>query len=85
MPQFLDHHPTAHSALTEEAVEQLRNHIRAETPDDFGVKWLSVYVTANGQGYCISEAPNAEAVVKSHELMGYLIETTDVMEVANLT
>jgi hypothetical protein len=76
VPQFLDHHPTAHSALTEEAVEQLRNHIRDETPDDFGV---------NGQGYCISEAPNAEAVVKSHELMGYLIETTDVMEVANLT
>jgi hypothetical protein len=29
--------------------------------------------------------PNAEAVVKSHELMGYLIEATDVIEVASLT
>jgi hypothetical protein len=26
------------------------NHIRAEAPDDFGVKWLSVYVAANGKG-----------------------------------
>jgi hypothetical protein len=85
VPQFLDHHPTAHAALTEEAVEQLRNHIRAETPDDFGVNWLSVHVATNGEGYCISEAPNAEAVVKSHELMGYLIETIDVIEVASLT
>jgi hypothetical protein len=83
--QFLDHHPTAHATLTEESVEQLRNHIRAETPDDFGVKLLSVYVAMNGEGYCVSEAPNAEAVVKSHELMGYLIETTDVIEVASLT
>ncbi|MDQ4102938.1 MAG: hypothetical protein M3186_04240 [Actinomycetota bacterium] len=85
MAQFLDHHPTAHATLTEESVEQLRNHIRAETPDDFGVKLLSVYVAVNGEGYCVSEAPNAEAVVKSHELMGYLIETTDVIEVASLT
>jgi Protein of unknown function (DUF4242) len=84
VPQFLDHHPTTHATLTEEAVEELRKHIRAETPDDFGVKWLSIYVAVNGEGYCLSEAPNAEAVVKSHELMGYLIETTDVIEVASL-
>jgi hypothetical protein len=35
--------------LIEEAVEELRKHIRAETPDDFGVKWLSIYVTVNGE------------------------------------
>jgi len=52
VPQFLDH-PTAHATLTEEAVEKLRKHIRAETPDDFGVKWLSVYVAVNGEGYCL--------------------------------
>lgn len=85
MTQFLDRHPTAHATLTEEAVEQLRNHIRADTPDDFGVKWLSVYVAVNGEGYCISEAPNAQAVVRSHELMGYLIDTIDVIEVTSLT
>jgi hypothetical protein len=70
--------------MTEEAVERLREHIKAQAADEFGVKWLHVYVAVNGEGYCISQAPNAEAVVKSHELMGYLIDTTDVIEVANL-
>jgi hypothetical protein len=28
---------------------------------------------------------HAEAVVKSHEALGYLIETTDVIEVTSLT
>jgi hypothetical protein len=84
VPEFLDHHPTAHATMTEESVQQLRNHIAAQTPDEFGVKWLHVYVAVNGEGYCISEAPNADAVVKSHESMGYLIDTMDVIEVANL-
>ncbi len=85
VPQFLDHHPIAHATVTEEAVEELRTQIRAETLNDFGVKWLSAFVAANGEGYCLSDAPNAEAVVKSHEVLGYLIETTDVIEVTSLT
>ena len=40
MPQFLDHHPIAHASLSEEAVEEIRTQIRAETPDDFGVKMV---------------------------------------------
>jgi translation elongation factor EF-1beta len=67
-----------------DVVEELRRHIRAKTPDGFGVKWLNIYVAVNGEGYCLSGAPNTEAVAKSHELMGYLIETTDVIEVASL-
>jgi hypothetical protein len=66
-------------------VEGLRKRIRAETPDDFGVQWLSVYATVNGEGFFFSEAPSVEAVVKSPEIMGYLIEATDVIEVAGLT
>jgi hypothetical protein len=84
MPQFLDHHPLAHAALTEEAVERVKAQILAEAPDDFGVKWLSAFVAINGDGYCLSEAPNAEAVVKTHEEKGYLIEETDVIEVTSL-
>jgi hypothetical protein len=73
VPQFLDHHPLAHAALTEEAVEQVRTHIVAGTPDEFGVKWFSAFVVTNGEGYFLTEAPHAEAVVKSHEVMGYLL------------
>lgn len=85
MPQYLDHHPIAHATLTEEAVEELRAHIRNETPDNFGVKWLGAYVAANGEGYCLSEAPNMEAVVRSHEGLGYLIEEEDIIEVTSVT
>ncbi len=49
MPQFLDPHPRAHTTLTEEAVEELRKHIRAETPDDFRVKWLSICDSEQGR------------------------------------
>ena len=84
MPQFFDQHPVAHASLTEEAVEAMRAQIKATTPDDFGVKLLSTFVAINGQGYCISEAPDAEAVVKSHEAKGYLIDSMDVIEITSL-
>jgi hypothetical protein len=45
---------------------------------------LSVFVAVNGQGYCLSEAPDVEAVVKSHEAKGYLIDPMDVVQVASL-
>jgi hypothetical protein len=54
MPQFLDHHPLAHAALTEEAVERVKAQILAEAPDDFGVKWLGAFAAINGDGYCLS-------------------------------
>lgn len=84
MPQFLDQHPLAHASLTEEAVEAMRAQMKAEAPDDFGVRLLSVFVAINGQGYCLSEAPDVEAVVKSHEAKGYLIDAMDVVEGASL-
>ncbi|MCA1674997.1 MAG: DUF4242 domain-containing protein [Actinobacteria bacterium] len=84
MPQFFDQHPLAHASLTEEAVEAMRAQMKAEAPDDFGVRLLSVFVAVNGQGYCLSEAPDVEAVVKSHEAKGYLIDAMDVVQVASL-
>ncbi len=38
MPRFLDHHPVAHSATADVALQALQNQIRAAEPDDFGVK-----------------------------------------------
>jgi hypothetical protein len=71
--------------LTEEAVEAMRTQMKAEAPDDFGVRLLSAFMAVNGQGYCISEAPDPEAVVKSHEAKGYLIDAMDVVQVTSLT
>jgi hypothetical protein len=84
MPRFLDQHPIAHASLTNEAVEAMRARIQAGTPDNFGVALLNAFVAANGVGYCLSEAPSAEAVVESHGALGYLIDTDNVVEVTTL-
>jgi len=85
MPQFLDQHPLAHASLTEESVEAMRDQMKAQAPDAFGVRLLTAFVAINGQGYCLSEAPDADAVVKSHEAKGYLIDAMDVVQVQSLT
>jgi hypothetical protein len=36
---------------------------------------------ADGEAYCLSEAPNAEAVVKAHEAAGVAVRREDVLEV----
>ncbi len=81
MPKFLDHHPVAHAVTADIALQALETQIRAAEPDEFGVKYLNAYVAVNGEGYCVSEGPDAEAVVKSHGTLGYTIDITDVIEV----
>ncbi len=39
LPTFLDHHPVAHAATAEIALEALQAQIRAGGEDDFGVKY----------------------------------------------
>jgi hypothetical protein len=56
MPGFLDHHPVAHSATADVALQSPAEQIHAAEPDDFGVKYLNAYVAVNGEGYCISES-----------------------------
>jgi hypothetical protein len=41
-------------------------------------------LTADGSGYCLSEAPSADAVVSAHEALGYAIDQSDVVEVTSL-
>ena len=84
MPKFIDHHPIAHAPMTNEAVEALKGHIQAGKPDAFGVTLLNSFVAANGEGYCLSEAPNAKAVVEAHGARGYTIDEMDVLEVTSL-
>ena len=42
---------------------------------------LGAYFTADGQAYCLSEAPNSDAVCKSHESKGLTLGKGDVHEV----
>ncbi len=48
-----------------------------------GTTALGAYFTADGQAYCLSEAPNSDAVCKSHESKGLTLGKGDVHEVKN--
>jgi hypothetical protein len=79
MPKFIDHHPMGPN-LPPEAAEGIAEKIRAGEPDEFGVKGLNVYL-GKTEAFCLSEAPDADAVVKAHEAAGFPISRSDVVEV----
>lgn len=76
MAKFLDHH-----TLPLMSPEQIKSTIGSKQADKFGVTMLNVFM-AHGEAWDYSEAPNAEAVVKSHEAMGIKISVKDVTKVS---
>jgi hypothetical protein len=79
MPQFIDYHEHL-PKLPAEAVAAMRNRIKARKRDEFGVKPLNVLV-GNGDGYCLTDAPDAAAVVASHKAQGFPLRRKDVKQV----
>jgi len=82
MPKFLDSHPT-NPDMPAEVVEGIKQKLMAGKPDQFGVVGLNMFV-AKDRTYCYAEAPDAQAVHKSHEAMGLKLGPGDVMEVRSL-
>jgi Nickel responsive protein SCO4226-like len=78
MPTFLDHH--AMPEPSPEMREGMASRLRAGAADEHGVTGLNVYL-ADGAAYCVTEAPDADAVVRSHEAVGVSIRREDVVEV----
>jgi len=78
MPTFLDYH--AMSEPSPEMKEGMAERLRSGRIDEHGVKGLNVYL-ADGEAYCLTEAPDADAVVRSHEAVGVPIGRGDVVEV----
>ena len=78
MPTFLEHH--AMPELSPEMKEGMAERIRLGQADENGARAVNVYM-ADGEAYCLSEAPNAEAVVKAHEAAGVAVRREDVLEV----
>lgn len=78
MPTFLDHH--AMPEVSPEMKEAMAGRIRGGEVDENGAKAVNVYL-ADGEAYCLSDAPSAEAVVKAHEAAGVPIRREDVVEV----
>lgn len=88
MPKFMDHHKMDMSKMPPEAVEQgkqmleqIRKAIKAKKADSYGVTVSNVFVGAAGESWCLTDAPNADAVVKSHAANGVKLSKADVVEV----
>ncbi len=66
MPTFMDYHAKMPEHIPPEVVQQMKDWIKSGQKDDFGVKPINVFVGTGGVSYCLNDAPNAEAVRKSH-------------------
>lgn len=68
--------------LPPEALAQITEDTRAGHSDQFGVRQVELYHNADGQVYCLLEAPDAEAVRAHHEALG--VGCGEVHEVTGL-
>jgi Protein of unknown function (DUF4242) len=82
VPKFIDHHPM--SELAPEAKAGIAERIKAGEPDEHGVRGLNVFIGKNGESFCLSEAPSAEAVKKAHEAFGFELSDSDIVEVESV-
>ena len=82
MPKFIDHHEMRDVAP--EMAAGIAERIKAGDADEHGVKGLNVFVGKDGTAFCLSEAPDADAVVKAHESFGFSLGRGDVVEVESV-
>jgi hypothetical protein len=82
MPTFIDHHEM--SDVAPEMTAAIGDRIKAGEVDEHGVKGLNVFLGKDGTAFCLSEAPDAESVVKAHQAYGFSIGSSDVVEVQSV-
>jgi len=82
MPTFIDHHEM--SDVAPEMAAAIGERIKAGEADENGVKGLNVFLGKDGTAFCLSEAPDAEAVVKAHQAYGFSLDSADVVEVQSV-
>jgi hypothetical protein len=82
MPKFIDHHEM--SEVAPEMAAAIGERIKAGEADENGVKGLNVFIGKDGTAFCLSEAPDAESVVKAHEAYGFSLNSSDVVEVQSV-
>ena len=82
MPTFIDHHEM--SEVAPEMAAAIGERIKAGEPDAHGVKGLNVFLGKDGTAFCLSEAPDADAVIKAHHAYGFSLGSADVVEVQSV-
>lgn len=64
-----------------ERLQQIQAAIKAKRADSFGVTVTNVLMGTNGEAWCLTEAPNAEAVIKSHAANGVQLQRSELVEI----
>ena len=83
MPKFIDYHESL-PPMPPEMMAQAKAGIEAGAVNEFGSKALNLFMGTDGSAYCLSEAPDAEAVLKSHQALGIPQTLEDIKEVNSL-
>lgn len=79
MPHFIDHHTTI-ADPPPEVMAEILGRLRSGVPDEFGERGINVFV-GPAETYCHTEAPNADAVRKSHAALGIELGHEAIVEV----
>ena len=82
MPKFIDHHEMRDVAP--ELAAGIAERLKAGDVDEHGVKGLNVFIANDGTAFCLSEAPDADAVIQAHESFGFSLDRKDVVEVESV-
>jgi hypothetical protein len=82
MPTYIDHHDRFE--LTPEMERAFAERIRSGEADANGVKGINMFLANDGGAYCLLEAPDEDAVVRTHAAGGTRIDRRDVVEVRAL-
>ena len=80
MPQFMDYHEKLPD-MPPEAAAQAKAMLEAGERNEFGSKGINVFFGTEGQAFCLSDSPDVESVIKSHEAMGIPIDAENIVEV----
>jgi hypothetical protein len=81
MPKFIDHHATM--PMPPEMAQAAIEKMKSGGKDENGVIGLNEFV-GEKDTWCLTDAPNADAVHKGHEAMGINLGSGDVIEVSPL-
>jgi hypothetical protein len=83
MPKFIDYHQEM-PQMPPEALTMMKEMIESGAPNSFGATALNIFMGADGSGYCLSEADDAEAIIKSHEANGVPLDKDHIVEVTSV-
>jgi len=80
MQRYIDfHRELMHMpALPPAQVKEIMDRMKADLADRFGVTYINIMFTKDGHGFCLTDAPNIDAVLASHKAIGLPLEREDV-------